>query len=359
MKILIVAPLPPYQRGGIQRVVGQIAQRLSRDHAADVQVWSGTLGEGGSCDWEGVLVKTYRTSKRRGYGSLGMFEDLKRLAPDFDIVHAHGSSTLIPFLSALAAGRTPLIVSPHFHPKASNKLFGVVKPFYEFVVGRYTLAKANKVICVSETETEIIRKSFAITDKVVTISNGVDVDEIETVQPYEFDGKLILYVGRLERYKNIHLVIEAFVHLPQEFSFFIVGEGSYKHQLEALVHRLGLSQRIKLLGACPDNELYRWIRTSALLVNLSEVEAFGITVLEALAAGTPALVNEALGLRELARRFDHAVFSIPVGVVSARELAQTILRVAGTNVGFVDLNDFRWDRIAAQTFDAYKEVRIS
>jgi glycosyltransferase involved in cell wall biosynthesis len=92
-------------------------------------------------------------------------------------------------------------------------------------------------------------------------------------------------------------------------------------------------------------------------VNLSEIEAFGITVLEALAAGTPALVNEKLGLRELARRFDRAVFSIPVEAVSARELAETIRDVAGIDIGLVDLNDFRWDRIVAQTLDAYKEAR--
>ena len=82
-------------------------------------------------------------------------------------------------------------------------------------------------------------------------------------------------------------------------------------------------------------------------------------MLEALAAGTPALVNDKLGLGELARHFDGAVFSVPVEAVSARELAKTIHDVAGTDIGLVDLNDFRWDRIAAQTFDAYKEARSS
>ena len=101
--------------------------------------------------------------------------------------------------------------------------------------------------------------------------------------------------------------------------------------------------------------LYSCLKTSALLVNLSEIEAFGITVLEALAAGTPALVNDKLGLSELARRFNRAVFSIPASV-SARELAQRIIDVARTDIGFVDLNDFRWDRIAARTVEVYEEA---
>jgi len=356
MKILIVAPLPPYHRGGIERVVGELAQQLSRDHDADVHVWSGTLGHAETCDWKGVHVRTYQTSKRAAYASLRMFIDLKRFACDFDVVHAHGSSTLIPFVAALTAGRTPLVISPHFHPQASNRRLGAIKPFYERVIDRYALDKANRVICVSEIETDLIRRHFAITDKVVTICNGVNADKIRSAKPYDFDGELVLYVGRLERYKNIHRVVEAFAHLPKRFAFYIVGEGPYKNQLEALVHHCGLSERVKLLGACPDLELYRCMRTSALLVNLSEIEAFGITVLEALASGTPALVNETLGLRELAQRFDRAVFSLPIEAVSACELAQTIHDVVGTDVGMVDLNDFRWDRIAARTLDTYKEA---
>ena len=213
-------------------------------------------------------------------------------------------------MAALTARKTPLVISPHFHPQASNKLLGTIKPFYDRVVDRYTLEKANKVICVSKTEADMIRRRFAITDKVVTIYNGVDADEIRSAKPYDFDGKLVLYVGRLERYKNIHRVVEAFAHLPKRFAFYIIGEGPYKSRLEALVHHRGLSERVKLLGACPDAQLYRCMRTSALLVNLSEIEAFGITVLESIAAGTPALVNDKLGLRELARHFDGAVFSI-------------------------------------------------
>jgi glycosyltransferase involved in cell wall biosynthesis len=320
-------------------------------------VWSGTLGHARTCDWKGVQVRTYQTSKRAAYASLRMFMDLKRLAPDFDVIHAHGSSTLIPLVAALTAGRTPLVISPHFHPQASNKLQGVIKPFYERVVDRYTLDRANKVICVSETETDLIRRRFAITDKVITICNGVNADEIRSAKSYDFDGELVLYVGRLERYKNIQCVVEAFAHLPKRFSFYIVGEGPYKSRLEALIQHCGLSERVKLLGVRPDTELYRCMRTSALLVNLSEIEAFGITVLEALAAGTPALVNDKLGLRELARHFNGAVFSIPLEAVSARELAQTIRDVAGKDIGLVELNDFRWDRIAAQTLDAYKEAR--
>lgn len=354
MKILIIAPLPPYQRGGIEKVVGELSRRLVQNH--HVQVWSGTLGRAQACDWNGVQVRTYHTSKRAGYASLKIFRDLKLYARDFDVIHAHGFSSLIPFEAALAVGRTPLVISPHFHPKASSKLLSVLKPLFERTVDRYTLSRVRKVICVSETEAGIIRERFAVADKVIVIYNGVNADQIQNAEPYEFDGKLILYVGRLERYKNIHLAIEAFDYLPQDFSFYIIGEGPYESELTALIQRNGLSERVRLLGTCADADLYRWIKTSALLLNLSGIEAFGITVLESLAAGTPALVNDKLGLRELARHFGGAVFSIRIDKVDSLELAKAIEDVAGIHIGRVDLNDFQWEGIAAQTLRVYEEA---
>jgi glycosyltransferase involved in cell wall biosynthesis len=355
MKILIVAPLPPYQRGGIEKVVSELSRRLSHDYNSDVHVWSGTLGSGQACDWNGVHVRTYHTSKRAGYVSLKMLRALKLSALDFDVIHAHGFSTLIPFAAALTVSRTPLVISPHFHPKASSKLLGVLRPLFEHTIDRYTLSRARKVICVSETEAGVIRKRFAVKDKVTIIYNGVNADEIKNAEPYEFDGKLILYVGRLERYKNIHRMIEAVNYLSQDFSFYIIGEGPYKSELAALIQRNQLSERVRLLGACADADLYRWIKTSALLVNLSEVEAFGITVLEALAAGKPVLVNDLFGLHELAQRFSGPVVAIDAGKVNAAELARA-LEGATSAYRSVDLDEFRWDRIVSRTLKTYKEV---
>ncbi len=355
MKILMLAPLPPGYRGGVEKVVTELAQRLSQAHNAEVHLWSGTLGDAQAGDWKGVHVRTYRTSRRVGYASLKLFSDLKRSAKDFDVIHAHGSSTLIPLMAALAAADTPLIISPHFHQQASNTLFAVVKPLFERTVDRYALSKASKIICVSETEAATIRARFAVVNKIVIIYNGVNMDEIQHAEPYEFDGTLILYVGRIERYKNVQRVIEAVEYLPQDFAFYVIGNGPYKSELEHLIQRHQLGGRVRLLGACSDADLYRWIKTSALLVNLSEVEAFGITVLEALAAGKPVLVNDMFGLHELAERFRGAVVSIKAETTNAPQLAQALQDAVRVRSA-VDLDEYRWDRNAYRTLETYKEV---
>jgi glycosyltransferase involved in cell wall biosynthesis len=242
--------------GGIERVVGELAQRLSRDHDAEVQVWSGTLGHAQTCDWEGVHVRTYSTSRRVGYASVKLFSDLKRSAQNFDVIHAHGSSTLVPLMGALAASGTPLVISPYFHPQASNKLLAIVKPLFENTVDTFVLRKARKIICISETEAELVYKRFPNTSTVSIIYSGVNAEEIQSAKPCEFDGQLILYVGRLVRYKNVHRVIEAVAYLPQRFTFYIIDEGPYRNHLETQIRDRGLSHRVKLLDVCSDATLF-------------------------------------------------------------------------------------------------------
>jgi glycosyltransferase involved in cell wall biosynthesis len=356
MKILNVTPLPPYYRGGIERVVGEIAQRQARRQDADVNVWSGTLGHARTCDWNGVHVRTYKTNKRAGYLSPRMFGDLKRFAHDFDVVHAHGSSSLIPLMAALAVSDTLLVVSPYFHPQASGRLLRILKPPFERLVDPYILRKANTVVCVSETEADTIRRRFSVSNKIVVIYPGVNADEIQNAEPYDFDGTLLLYVGRLERYKNVQRIIDAVEYLPKDFAFYVIGEGPYKGELATIIERKRLEGRVRLLGVCNDADLYRWIKTSALLVNLSEVESFGITVLEALAAGKPVLVNGRSGLRELALRFGWAISAISPEELNSRELAKAIDRAAHNEIGSVDLDDFQWENIADRTLRLYEKA---
>lgn len=361
MKILIASALPPWHYGGVETIVRELATHLSLSHNVEVHVWSGAVRNTHAGFCNRVNVRTYRTSKWLGYASPKMFSDLRRSAQDFDVIHAFNSSTMIPLLtaSALASGpsssATTLIVSPVFHPHASNRVIGIIKPLFERTADRYVLHEARRIICVSETEAQLLRERFAVADKLTTIYPGVEVDNIQNATPYEFDGKLILYVGRLERYKNIHRVIEAVSHLPPCFAFYVIGKGPYKSELEALIRRYDLAGRVRLLGACDDVATYRWMKTSALVVNLSEVETFGITVLEALAAGKPALVNDALGLRELALRFRGAVVSIRADKINSRELARA-LEATARQSSQVDLSDFRWERIATQTLETYKDV---
>ncbi len=105
-----------------------------------------------------------------------------------------------------------------------------------------------------------------------------------------------------------------------------------------------------------DKEVYRWLKTCSVLINLSEIEALGITIVEALAARKGAIVNNKLGLAELAREFEGAVFPVNRKGTDPAELATAIEQIVSRRIAPVDLEEFHWNRIANEVFDVYRDA---
>lgn len=357
MKILTVLSVPPWSKEGQARVVGETAKRLSASTELDLEIWCGTPAKGCRGTWHGVSVRAYRTRNWVGYGSLPMFRDLRNEARSFDLIHAHGSSTLVPLMAAYGCSEIPLIVSPHFHAEASASYLNGPKRAYDLTCNSRVFNKARRIICVSKTERKSIQERFELRRPVSIIPNGISLKQIENAQPYAVDRKLILSVGRLERYKNNHRLVEAMRYLSSdEFSLCIIGSGKFRGELEQQIRRHGLSDSVKILGSRSDDEVYRWMKTCSVFVNLSNVEAFGITVLEALAAHSRVIVNDKFGLRELSRKFTKAIIPVDVKTMHPRDLAQVIRETAETRVNGVNLSEFDWNAISKRIKETYLEV---
>ncbi len=360
LKILVVAPLPPWHSSGVEKVVGEIAAELDVGKKTTVEICSGDLTSSTTRAWNGIRVKTYKTNEWRRYASLALFDAIKRGANNFDIVHAHGSGTLIPLIALLAKGEARFIVSPHYHPQASRRSLSALKRLYDSLFNAYILRKADRVICVSNIERSYVRRRFKLpASSLVTIPNGVDIGRIIKAKPYDIDYTLILAVGKLEKYKQNQLTIEAVKHLPAHYRFYMIGSGSYVRKLQDIIRKHKLGKRVKILGSCSDDDVYRWLKTCSVVVNLSEIEAFGITVLEALAAGKGVIVSNKLGLAELARRFEGAVFPMNREQTDPVKLAKMIEEVANKRIGVVDLREFKWTHIGQQVLDVYYDVLLT
>jgi glycosyltransferase involved in cell wall biosynthesis len=102
-----------------------------------------------------------------------------------------------------------------------------------------------------------------------------------------------LWVHRLIPYKNPELVAEAFRDLPYRLT--MVGVGPLERRLRRM-----LPPNVELLGWVPRDELARLYASSSGFVHVGE-EDFGITMVEALAAGTPVVALDAGGARDIVR----------------------------------------------------------
>src|SRR6185437_14376492 len=110
------------------------------------------------------------------------------------------------------------------------------------------------------------------------------------------------YLGRLKKYKGVHLVIRAFAALGLQRAILeIAGAGDYRPELEALAHTLDLGERVRFLGRISEADKLALLRRAWALVFASPKEGWGITNLEAAACGTPVVASNSPGIRESVR----------------------------------------------------------
>src|SRR5580658_4590661 len=168
----------------------------------------------------------------------------------------------------------------------------------DFLIGRM-----DAVIATSEAAAQFLRRPATV------ILHGIDVDLYsppadrfaafaETGLPGKYG---VGTFGRVRRQKGTDLFVEAMCRLlPQypDFSAVVVGLATVDNRpfLEGLKQRVaaaGLAERIRFLGELPIEEVPRWYQRISIYVFASRVEGFGLTILEAMAAGDAVVATRA------------------------------------------------------------------
>jgi glycosyltransferase involved in cell wall biosynthesis len=114
----------------------------------------------------------------------------------------------------------------------------------------------------------------------------------------------IVSVGRVERYKGHHKAIEALPHLLDshpDAHVQVLGAGPYEAELLSLAETLGVRDRVTVEFVPPVDRALMGERmaSASVMTLLSDYEAHPVSVMEALTAGTPAVVSRTSGLTEL------------------------------------------------------------
>ncbi|UVO50278.1 glycosyltransferase [Sphingomonas sp. SUN019] len=163
-------------------------------------------------------------------------------------------------------------------------------------------------------------------EKVLAHHTGVDLDRFAPVDRVAakaalgVTGPLVVSVGALIPRKGHDLVIDAVAGLPG-VTLLIAGEGAEREALEARIARLGLAERVRLLGAVPHGELPALIGGADVMALASSSEGLANAWVEALACGTPVVISDAGGAREVVTGRD-------AGRIVAREAAAVAAGIA-------------------------------
>ena len=164
---------------------------------------------------------------------------------------------------------------------------------------------AASIIAISTSAESLIRSVAPSRIPITTIPLGFDFDELAGQPPWRpsREAPIVLAVGHLQRRKRIEDAIRAVALVRQRLPnvrLWVAGgtyERSYERELVALAEQLGLSSAVRLLGV-RDDVLALMSQASALL-HCADSEAFGWSLLEAMAVGPPVITYRSGGSADL------------------------------------------------------------
>lgn len=355
MHVKIVQVCPRYYPdiGGVETHVREISERLVQ-RGFDVEVVctdpTGRLPKYETIN--GVRVIRFRSFAPDDayYFAPQIYSHLKR--QDRDLIHAHSYHALPAIFAALAKGDRKLIFTPHYHrgghTPVRDFLHKIYRPF-----GSRIFDRVDKVICVSEYERGLVMSDFGVPEwKIDKIPNGLNLAEFANLKP-ERNGRTLLYVGRLEEYKGVQHIISA-LPLLEGFELEIVGKGPYENNLRKLADKLGVSEHIGWQSDVTRGELLQHYASADVFLMLSTHEAYGITVAEALAAGTPCVVARGSALAEFVDGERCIGIVVPITV---DKLVEAIQRLKNAKQHFGDIPVLDWNDVTDRLINVYGGVQ--
>jgi glycosyltransferase involved in cell wall biosynthesis len=169
-------------------------------------------------------------------------------------------------------------------------------------------ARANRVIAISEAVRAILVEDGIPSSRIATVHSGIDVEAVRAVQAAAIrtelglpaTGPLAVTVGALVGHKDHATLVEAAAALrprQPELHWAIAGEGELRRDLEARIQRLGMGDRIHLVGHI--EAPLRLIAAADVFVMSSKEEGLGTTVLDAMALGVPIAATGGGGIPEM------------------------------------------------------------
>lgn len=295
-------------------------------------------------------------------GSIRLWHNIARLASDNSLVPAlmkrHRIDVLYcPLTEFPLTGKTRLVVTVHdLHPIYFPRQFGLASAYFRFCLRRLRGAARRVVVLSGFVRDELCRLSDFPPERIDVAGCGYDpsvfrplaADERSALPERLTAGPpYILYVGSLFPYKNVGTLIRAFLSVRHEIPHLLVIAGNR----EVAREQFPQDDRIVHLDYVPQGSLPALYACADLLVHPAFFEGFGMTVVEAMACGTPVISSNGGSLPEVAG--DAALLFHPEDVP---ELAGLIRKVTGDRdlrrslalKGLERVKSFSWERTAAE-----------
>lgn len=257
------------------------------------------------------------------------------------------------------------------------QLYPAVKRFYFQRVIRRAWQTADAIIAVSRATANEARQLFSgkfhlDQRRLHVVHSGLEAGFFTAVSPEHFERvraryalrtPYILFVGTLEKRKNLPLLIAAFQRLRERghrhLLLVVAGQPSNgQPEIAKALAQENLSDAVRCLGYVPDADLLPLYQGAQLFVLPSVHEGFGFPLLEAMASGVPVLAADNSALRELAA--DHDMLCSGDAAAWANKIATLLFdqdwREKSIAAGRRHAQEFSWQQTAWSTLQVYESV---
>jgi rhamnosyl/mannosyltransferase len=366
LRVLQLSKFFPPVEGGIESAVATLTRGLRQQGVlCDVLCASTTRRSSherladGTQVWRAASLGLLQSTSM----APALITQLARLAPQYDLIHVHMPDPMAVLALRWVQPRARIVL--HWHSdvvrqRLAMKLYAPLQ--------RWVLQRADAVIATSPPYAEASKALQSVRHKVHVIPLGidepvVDAKQLAAVQARIQGRPLVFALGRHTYYKGFDVLVRAAAQLPPEALVVIGGDGPERPRLQALVTELGLQDRVWLPGRLDDEELHAWHAAATLfcLPSVARSEAFGVAMVEAMAAGKAVVATaiEGSGVPWVNIDGVSGLNAKPGDSASLAVALQTVLQSAqqreayGLAARTRFQNELRGERMLAQTLELY------
>ena len=346
--------------GGVEVHLEEIASRLASRHGIETTVLCAA--------WDGAIPDETRRGIRfvrfgdRGFSYYAQLPGRARAelaTGGYDLVVENLCKLL--FFSRFWLPGVPRLGLVH-HLFGLSAFRQVSAPIASYVVATEALLplayRGMPFVVVSpSTRDDLVKRGLPRRD-IRVIPNGLDHERYRPGTAAA-ERDLVVFVGRLEHYKGVDLLLDAWLHVRSVrpgARLVIVGSGTAGDEMRARARDAGFGDTVTFAGFVSEEEKVAWMQRATVVVQPSRKEGWGLTVLEANACGTPVVATDVPGLRDSVRHGTSGLLAAAnpaslatclLSVMSDDELRARLARGARAWS-----ERFRWDHVA----DAFADV---
>jgi len=291
---------------------------------------------------------------------------MKKLNNRLDLIHFNhipsSSDLLLPIVAWLK--RIPTVVNIHGLLTYELRIQRDLSVYPDIFLLKLFKKRFTKIVFNSEFMKRSNRTIFDIKpEQIEVLPNGINLRSFQSATSANLIGDpRLLYVGRLEHSKGINMLVRSMmriVDLLPNAVLHVVGDGSLMKPLKDFVNRKALGENIIFHGYISSN-LASFYRSADICIVPSVFEAFGITIVEAMAAGKPIIVTKFGAIPEIVQDYKNGLLIEPsetniVNSISTLWNNKTLMNKISQN-NLVEAERYDWEQVAQKYIELYERI---